>query len=222
MNKPLIIKVNGVGPVLIEHSRRAKRVSISVKAFQRVRVTVPLRVSFGKALEFVHLKKKFKLVTKPAPLSPEQLAEREAERLKIEQVEKKENARIEKLKGKKILEGGAASPGLAIGRVINVLEQVPELMAQIESGDVIVADKLRAEHDMYMKKAVAYITNTGGVTSSVSIMAREWDKPAITGTMGKGEAATQVLKTGQKVVVDGTEGAVYECVKIRSTKTRKG
>ena len=57
MGKPLTINVNGIGPVLIEHSRRAKRVSISVKATQGVRVAVPLRVSFNKALEFVHLKK---------------------------------------------------------------------------------------------------------------------------------------------------------------------
>ncbi len=57
MNKPLTIKVSGVGPVLMEHSRRAKRVSISVKAYQGVRVAVPLRVSFNKALEFVQLKK---------------------------------------------------------------------------------------------------------------------------------------------------------------------
>jgi len=57
MNKPLTIKVNGIGPVLIEHSRRAKRVSISVKAFRGVRVAVPLSVSFSKAIEFVHLKK---------------------------------------------------------------------------------------------------------------------------------------------------------------------
>jgi predicted metal-dependent hydrolase len=59
MNKPLTIKVNGVGPVLIEHSRRAKRVSISVKALRGVRVAVPPSVSFNKALEFVHLKKEW-------------------------------------------------------------------------------------------------------------------------------------------------------------------
>jgi predicted metal-dependent hydrolase len=57
LNKPLTIRVNGIGLVLIEHSRRARRVSISVKAFKGVRVAVPLRVSFNKALEFVHLKK---------------------------------------------------------------------------------------------------------------------------------------------------------------------
>jgi len=57
MNKSLTVKVNGIGPVLIEHSRRAKRISLSVKAYRGVRVAVPLRVSFNKALEFVHLKK---------------------------------------------------------------------------------------------------------------------------------------------------------------------
>ena len=57
MDKPLTIDVSGIGPVLMEHSRRAKRVSISVKALRGVRVAVPLRVPFSKALEFVHLKK---------------------------------------------------------------------------------------------------------------------------------------------------------------------
>ena len=57
MNKHLTIKANGIGMVLIEHSRRAKHLSISVKAYRGVRVAVPLRVSFNKALEFVQLKK---------------------------------------------------------------------------------------------------------------------------------------------------------------------
>ena len=57
MDKPLTIKVNGIGPVLIEHSRRAKRVSISIKACQGVRVAVPLGAPFSKAVEFVHMKK---------------------------------------------------------------------------------------------------------------------------------------------------------------------
>ena len=57
MDKPLTIKVNGIGPVLIEHSRRAKHISISIKACQGVRVAVPLNVSFNKAMELVHLKR---------------------------------------------------------------------------------------------------------------------------------------------------------------------
>jgi len=57
MQKSLTIKVDGIGAVLIEHSRRAKRISISIKAYRGVRVAVPLKKSFNEALKFVHLKK---------------------------------------------------------------------------------------------------------------------------------------------------------------------
>jgi predicted metal-dependent hydrolase len=57
MNKSCTIKVNGIGSVLIEHSKRAKHISISVKAFKGVRAAVPPKVSFKEAIDFVHLKK---------------------------------------------------------------------------------------------------------------------------------------------------------------------
>jgi len=47
------IEIDGVGSVLFERSKRAKRVSISVKPFQGVRVAVPYGLSFKKAAEFV-------------------------------------------------------------------------------------------------------------------------------------------------------------------------
>ncbi|MFH1651207.1 MAG: YgjP-like metallopeptidase domain-containing protein [Chloroflexota bacterium] len=52
-----LTNISGIGPVLFERSRRARRVSISVRAFKGVRVAVPLRMSFENAVEFVHLKK---------------------------------------------------------------------------------------------------------------------------------------------------------------------
>ncbi|MFC1921207.1 M48 family metallopeptidase [Chloroflexota bacterium] len=51
-----IIVIEGVGPVLLEKSRRAKRVSISIRPFRGIRVAVPFRVPYGKAEEFVHTK----------------------------------------------------------------------------------------------------------------------------------------------------------------------
>ncbi|MFC2041398.1 M48 family metallopeptidase [Chloroflexota bacterium] len=50
------IDIDGVGPVLFERSKRARRVIISVKPFRGVRVAVPYRVSFSKAEVFVHSK----------------------------------------------------------------------------------------------------------------------------------------------------------------------
>jgi len=50
------VEIDDVGPVLFEHSRRAKHVNISVKPFKGVRVVVPDELSFKKAEEFVHAK----------------------------------------------------------------------------------------------------------------------------------------------------------------------
>ena len=51
------IYVDGVGLILFERSVRARRVIISVKPSNGVRVAIPNRVSFKSALNFVNLKK---------------------------------------------------------------------------------------------------------------------------------------------------------------------
>jgi hypothetical protein len=53
------IDIDGIGPILLQTSRRAKRVVISVRISEGVRVAVPTRTSFKKALEFVYLKKEW-------------------------------------------------------------------------------------------------------------------------------------------------------------------
>ncbi len=57
-----------------------------------------------------------------------------------------------------------------------------------------------------MKKAVAIITDKGGQTSHAAIVSRELGVPCIVGAKN----ATKVLKTGQLVVVDGSQGKVYQ------------
>jgi len=59
MTNSYTIYIDGIGPVLFEKSRRAKRVIISVRTSKGVRVAVPTRTSFKKAEEFVCLKKKW-------------------------------------------------------------------------------------------------------------------------------------------------------------------
>lgn len=56
MMKSYAVNIDGIGPVLFEHSRRAKRVIISVKPFKGVRVAVPAPGSFKKAEAFVFSK----------------------------------------------------------------------------------------------------------------------------------------------------------------------
>ena len=44
--------IEGVGEILFERSARAKRINISISPFKGVRVAVPYRISFEKAMEF--------------------------------------------------------------------------------------------------------------------------------------------------------------------------
>ena len=50
------IEIDGVGPVLLQHSKRAKRLIISVRPHKGVRVAVPCGSSFEEAEKFVHAK----------------------------------------------------------------------------------------------------------------------------------------------------------------------
>jgi predicted metal-dependent hydrolase len=53
-SKTVVLK--SVGTVLMERSRRAKRISVSIRPFKGVRVAVPLGVSFDKAQMFAQSK----------------------------------------------------------------------------------------------------------------------------------------------------------------------
>jgi predicted metal-dependent hydrolase len=47
-----LFRIEGIGEILFERSKRAKRINISVRPFKGVRVAVPYRVSLEKAMEF--------------------------------------------------------------------------------------------------------------------------------------------------------------------------
>ena len=48
------IEIDSVGPVLLEKSKRARRLRISIRPFKGVRVTVPYGISFTRAEEFIN------------------------------------------------------------------------------------------------------------------------------------------------------------------------
>lgn len=50
------VEISSVGTVLLERSRRAKRISVSIRPFKGVRVAVPYGVSFECALKFARSK----------------------------------------------------------------------------------------------------------------------------------------------------------------------
>jgi predicted metal-dependent hydrolase len=56
MTEPEVFDIEGIGPVLLARSPRAKRVTITIRPDKRIRVSVPARLSFKAALEFVRQK----------------------------------------------------------------------------------------------------------------------------------------------------------------------
>ena len=55
--KANIIEIDGIGQILFERSKRAKRINVSVKPFKGVRVAIPYGISFEKAEQFAQSKR---------------------------------------------------------------------------------------------------------------------------------------------------------------------
>lgn len=107
-------------------------------------------------------------------------------------------------KRKLLLKGIAASVGTVTGRAKLVLD--PSQNSKVEQGDILVCPLTNPLLTPAILKAGAIVTDAGGLLSHAAIVARELGIPAVVET-GK---ATQILKDGMCVLVDGKKGAVYE------------
>ena len=103
-----------------------------------------------------------------------------------------------------ILSGSAASPGVASGQVVIILN--PAEIDRVQEGDVLVAEMTTPDFVPAMKRAAAIVTDKGGRTCHAAIVSRELGVPCIVGT----DVATAMLKQGQLITVDATAGNVYE------------
>jgi len=102
-----------------------------------------------------------------------------------------------------ILKGTAASNGIAEGAV-KVVEGVKDI-TKFRDGDILVAKITEPSMVMMMNMAAAIITDKGGMTSHPAIVSRELGIPCVVAT----QTATQILKDGLKVRVNGNKGEVY-------------
>jgi predicted metal-dependent hydrolase len=59
MTDSKVIRIQGIGALSLEKSKRAKRVIISIRTSKDIRVAVPTRTSYKKAREFVDSKKQW-------------------------------------------------------------------------------------------------------------------------------------------------------------------
>jgi pyruvate,water dikinase len=98
--------------------------------------------------------------------------------------------------------GFAASPGITEG-VARVLRNVNEI-GQIRDGEILVCPVTAPSWGPVFGKIKAAVSDIGGTMSHAAIVAREYGLPAVVGT----GQATQRIKTGQRLRVDGNRGIV--------------
>ncbi|OGZ26720.1 MAG: hypothetical protein A2365_02370 [Candidatus Nealsonbacteria bacterium RIFOXYB1_FULL_40_15] len=87
-----------------------------------------------------------------------------------------------------------------IARIIEVVKDIPKL----QEGEVLVSPATNPDLVPAMKKASAFVTDTGGVTCHAAIVSRELKKPCVIGT----KFATKAIKDGDLVEVDAERGIV--------------
>ena len=104
--------------------------------------------------------------------------------------------------GSDTLEGFACSPGQVTAEASVILS--PADFGKMKPGTILVCPMTTPAWAHLFSQAVGLVTDVGGVLSHGSIVAREYDIPAVLGT---GDI-TQRIVSGQKIAVDGTKGTV--------------
>jgi len=100
------------------------------------------------------------------------------------------------------IKGFASSAGVVEGpaRVLKLLKDIVDL----QPGEVLVCPSTNPSWAPVFTNIKAAVTDIGGLTSHAAIVCREYGVPSVTGT----GVATQVIKTGDILKVDGDTGVV--------------
>jgi len=107
-------------------------------------------------------------------------------------------------RGDALVRGLGASPGRAVGRVRIMLS--PSEGEALQPGEVLVAPMTSPDWVPVLRRAGALVTDGGGMTCHAAIVSRELGVPCVVGT----RRATEVLRDGELVTVDGAKGVVLE------------
>ncbi len=83
-----------------------------------------------------------------------------------------------------------AYPGKVTGTAKIVL--LEKDVSKVQAGDILVSSATNPDLIAAMKRAAAFVTDTGGITCHAAIVSRELKKPCIIGT----QHATKVIKDG--------------------------
>lgn len=113
-----------------------------------------------------------------------------------------EKAKKENKLDNKILKAIPGSAGVVegIARVVST----PKEFDQLQKGDIMVCRMTNPGWIISFSKISGLVTDTGGALSHPAVVSREFGIPCVVGTV----RATRVIKTGDRIRVDGDTGVV--------------
>ena len=102
--------------------------------------------------------------------------------------------------------GSLVGLGVSAGTVEGIAHVVrtPAQFDEVQKGEILVCQMTNPAWVVLFTKIAAVVTDSGGALSHPAVVAREFHIPAVVGTIN----ATEKLKTGQKIRVDGLKGTV--------------
>ncbi len=100
------------------------------------------------------------------------------------------------------ISGTAVSPGVYEGTAKVILSTKD--FHRLEKGDVLITKNTSAGFNVVLPIIGALVTDRGGILSHAAIVSREYGIPGVVAT----KTATQLIKEGSKVRVDGNSGEV--------------
>lgn len=101
-----------------------------------------------------------------------------------------------------IIKGLPASPGVVEGIARYVVS--PAEFDQVQKGEILICKMTNPAWVAVFTKIAGLVTDAGGVLAHPAVVSREFGIPAVVGTSN----ATQKIKTGDRVRVDGNTGVV--------------
>ena len=122
----------------------------------------------------------------------------------IDDIEKLFGIKIERANNKQINEfsGQIGFKGKVQGKVRKILSY--SKANELKEGEILVTAMTTPEFSPALKKAIAFVTDEGGIASHAAIVAKEMKKPCIVGA----KVATKALNNGDLIEVDAEKGIV--------------
>lgn len=103
-------------------------------------------------------------------------------------------------------EGFPGAPGIVEGVARVILGY--EGFSEVQPDEILIAPFSTPAWTPLFSKIKGVATDSGGMLAHAAICAREYDIPAVVGTITRGKKVTEGIKTGQRVRIDGTKGVV--------------